>query len=793
MKDEYKGKMELCYSRAANAGAAALKMLQNLSKHDSKFPDDTHIPPVVTLTTTHDVEMQLIWSGSLTRMVDIFELRAILENCQTWATRVLRPWISRQIDLWKQQCPDDCPRPFDASLRHRVAKSRNSGLRPARDEDAPEREPKKNENKDADLRQIIREEHDRLLKQLSQASVETKRPTRSIATQTGPDAEGHPLEKSAVRPMTLDSARPFPRKILEPKPRLAKKIATSGPSLSSAKGETAPARARQETNDGTRLGDSVDLFKSTKKVYGKRRIFTIKLPDVSSEEILAQKPWLGVKKSSERDRQAKTVLTQKSQEKKAEVEEDPAEKDKVKKQDDDGTRNENNTTEENGAKGKSDYNKDDNGDDNRVDHEKGKEDEPKVPLIEAMEENYWRSILTTDDKEDPPNDATEAAPIPADEDAKEDSNPQPLTCSKDSSTRTTEMAKNERSSEIAKKENPKESIKIDRPEEIPENNHDEIIEKGNSEKLVQKGEKANSEGIVEGENPKDSISKDISKESAKHENPKETTENEDSGKGLVRENSDQDPQNMPTKSPLPTPEPEPADPLSPNPPAPAGQWAWLKDYGQNKDDNHKGLGQPTIKQDTTPPLKDGSSTFKAVKGILSPPAETNPSAVFDAAQWTDTKFAFGTSAHVMGARFTFQMKTEGGAEDPRNSSMPENQAKATRIFTWPRNQTNAERLFEWLEEHDDEPIPDENPLPLKLVKGGREFGASVERHTAKGDAEPQFLKTPESDTGSNSGPGNNDSQSGGGDGPALSSSKGNDKTRQDGGSRGASSRNQDGS
>jgi hypothetical protein len=53
MKDEYKGNAELCYSHAANAGAAALRMLQNLSRHDSQSLGD--IPPVVTMTIRRDL------------------------------------------------------------------------------------------------------------------------------------------------------------------------------------------------------------------------------------------------------------------------------------------------------------------------------------------------------------------------------------------------------------------------------------------------------------------------------------------------------------------------------------------------------------------------------------------------------------------------------------------------------------------------------------------------------------------------------------------------------------------
>lgn len=53
MKDEYKGNEELCYGHAANAGAAALEMLKNLSRHDLQSLGD--IPPVVTITVRRDL------------------------------------------------------------------------------------------------------------------------------------------------------------------------------------------------------------------------------------------------------------------------------------------------------------------------------------------------------------------------------------------------------------------------------------------------------------------------------------------------------------------------------------------------------------------------------------------------------------------------------------------------------------------------------------------------------------------------------------------------------------------
>ena len=53
MKEEYKGNAEHCYSHAANTGAAALRMLENLSRHDKQSLGD--IPPVVTMTIRRDL------------------------------------------------------------------------------------------------------------------------------------------------------------------------------------------------------------------------------------------------------------------------------------------------------------------------------------------------------------------------------------------------------------------------------------------------------------------------------------------------------------------------------------------------------------------------------------------------------------------------------------------------------------------------------------------------------------------------------------------------------------------
>jgi hypothetical protein len=48
-----------CYCQAANAGAAAVMMLQTLSQYATKKPRDEHVPPVVTMTTVN--KMVRIW------------------------------------------------------------------------------------------------------------------------------------------------------------------------------------------------------------------------------------------------------------------------------------------------------------------------------------------------------------------------------------------------------------------------------------------------------------------------------------------------------------------------------------------------------------------------------------------------------------------------------------------------------------------------------------------------------------------------------------------------------------
>ncbi|KEY71293.1 hypothetical protein S7711_05886 [Stachybotrys chartarum IBT 7711] len=129
-----------CYCQAANAGAAALLMLQTLVKYAETRNEDAHIPPVVTMTTVGETvriwitysadkmskfKMDCIWVGNMTTMVDMINLQAILENLHTWAMRVLRPWISLCIDHWKHRFPQQPEVALDPDVKDRAGTLEN--------------------------------------------------------------------------------------------------------------------------------------------------------------------------------------------------------------------------------------------------------------------------------------------------------------------------------------------------------------------------------------------------------------------------------------------------------------------------------------------------------------------------------------------------------------------------------------------------------------------------------------------------------------------------------------------
>ncbi|KAH6636948.1 hypothetical protein F5144DRAFT_569209 [Chaetomium tenue] len=124
---------EKCHCQAANAGTAAVMMLETLARIVPGVEEHTaneYIPPVVTMTTVDKIvrvwitycceqqsddhnnnndttkyKMACIWRGDMTLVSDLIKLRAILENTHTWAMREQRPRISAYIDLWKYKYP----------------------------------------------------------------------------------------------------------------------------------------------------------------------------------------------------------------------------------------------------------------------------------------------------------------------------------------------------------------------------------------------------------------------------------------------------------------------------------------------------------------------------------------------------------------------------------------------------------------------------------------------------------------------------------------------------------------
>lgn len=54
-KSSHEGQSIFCYCQAANAGMAALMMLQRLAKYTDKREDEAHVPPVITITTIDGV------------------------------------------------------------------------------------------------------------------------------------------------------------------------------------------------------------------------------------------------------------------------------------------------------------------------------------------------------------------------------------------------------------------------------------------------------------------------------------------------------------------------------------------------------------------------------------------------------------------------------------------------------------------------------------------------------------------------------------------------------------------
>ncbi|KAM0818179.1 hypothetical protein AB5N19_03988 [Seiridium cardinale] len=122
-KKQDKKKEEQCYCQAANAGSAALMLLQTAATFAEFKEECQHVPPVVTVTTIgrsvrvwvvyyhradgHDAyEMKTIWKGDMTNVSNILRFESILDNVHTWATRTLKPLLSAYIAQWRHRFLD---------------------------------------------------------------------------------------------------------------------------------------------------------------------------------------------------------------------------------------------------------------------------------------------------------------------------------------------------------------------------------------------------------------------------------------------------------------------------------------------------------------------------------------------------------------------------------------------------------------------------------------------------------------------------------------------------------------
>ncbi|KAH7259902.1 hypothetical protein B0J15DRAFT_581935 [Fusarium solani] len=125
------GRVVCC--QAANAAACAIRLVQDSAQYAVELPDHGHIPPIPVVTTigprvtvwlmyfaknfdapcsrrdTQEVMikkrdkgyiMRTIWSGDMTKIVDVVRFQIILENTHTWAVRAFKPLISSYIEQW---------------------------------------------------------------------------------------------------------------------------------------------------------------------------------------------------------------------------------------------------------------------------------------------------------------------------------------------------------------------------------------------------------------------------------------------------------------------------------------------------------------------------------------------------------------------------------------------------------------------------------------------------------------------------------------------------------------------
>ncbi|KAI9714004.1 MAG: hypothetical protein M1820_000734 [Bogoriella megaspora] len=147
---------EFCYCQAANAACAAVKLMENLIRSPESVHnvDKETIPPVVAFTTVGPYvkvwlayskpglgiesastpksaqEMKCIYECCLFCSWGVISLEKIIDNMQVWASRTLKPHLSRFISDWRRKIPNSVvhsARPQRAQLLFTAAPVTPSG------------------------------------------------------------------------------------------------------------------------------------------------------------------------------------------------------------------------------------------------------------------------------------------------------------------------------------------------------------------------------------------------------------------------------------------------------------------------------------------------------------------------------------------------------------------------------------------------------------------------------------------------------------------------------------------
>lgn len=230
----------------------------------------------------------------MTKLIDHLKLQAILENCHTWAVRVLRPWISGYIDLWKNKSSSEkIPIPGNnasGDIRHGLTEEGLALIRrlTLEVEGDPANDSEEEDALVSTLRDMIKKEfgfhHDQIRERLGSSLLDpvlrkqTASSTRDFGTQTdieprSQNEKSNPYGSDMAEPyISSDTQVPVSRE--SPSLRAIRTIAPSG--ISTHYVEETPCGAYVPP-------DKINFYK--KKIAWNGKNIMINLPIISREEI----------------------------------------------------------------------------------------------------------------------------------------------------------------------------------------------------------------------------------------------------------------------------------------------------------------------------------------------------------------------------------------------------------------------------------------------------------------------------------------------------------------------------